>query len=228
MISCAVLAPASERTVAKVAVSILNADLSAIGVTVREVEAAGADSIQVDVMDGHFVPNLALGPQVCAAVAGHTRLAVEAHLMVERPEQFLGAFADAGATDLIGHIEVLADPAAFCAAVRRLGRRPGLAINPDTPVDRLVPYLGGAELIVVMGVQPGAGGQAFLPSALAMLGQLRAARHGNVPTLQLDGGVNQDTVHRIVEAGAEAVIGGSFVFRHPRGIAAAIEELKRA
>lgn len=212
----------------EVAVSILNADLSAIATSVRGIEAAGAASIQVDVMDGHFVPNLALGPQVCAAVARHTQLPVEAHLMVERPAQFLEAFTDAGATYLIGHIEVLADTAAFCAEVRRLGKRPGLAINPETPPDRLVPHLGLAELIVVMGVRPGAGGQAFMPSALDTLRQLRAARRGNGPRLQLDGGVNRETVHQIVEAGAEAVIGGSFVFRHPLGIAAAIAELKGA
>lgn len=211
----------------KVAVSILNADLSALVETVRQIDAAGADSIQVDVMDGHFVPNLALGPQVCAAVSAHTRLPVEAHLMVERPAQFLEAFAQAGATYLIGHIEVLADPTAFATQARRLGTRPGFAINPETPPERLTPFLNLAELIVVMGVRPGAGGQAFIPDVLETLQRLRAERSAALPQLQLDGGVNRATVASIVDAGADAVIGGSFIFRHPQGIAAAIQELKQ-
>lgn len=211
-----------------VAVSILNADLSALAETARQVEAAGADAIQVDVMDGCFVPNLALGPQVCAAVAAHTRLPVEAHLMVERPAQFVDAFAAAGADDIIGHIEVLADPAAFAHQVRARGKRPGFALNPETDPERLIPHLALAELIIVMGVHPGAGGQAFIPSALATLERLRAARQGALPRLELDGGVNRDTVRSIVAAGADAVIGGSFVFRHPAGVAAAVRELKGA
>lgn len=211
----------------QVAVSILNADLSALAQTIGQIDAAGADSIQVDVMDGHFVRNLALGPQVCTAVAAHTTLPVEAHLMVERPQQFLQAFADAGATYLIGHIEVIEDPSAFAAQVRMLGKRPGFAINPETPPSRLIPHLGLADLVVVMGIHPGAGGQTFMPSTLDTLRSLRAARTGDSPRLQLDGGVNGGTVRQIVQAGAEAVIGGSFVFRHPGGIAAAIAELKQ-
>lgn len=211
----------------QVAVSVLNADLSAIADTVRQIDAAGADSIQIDAMDGHFVTNLALGPEVCTAVARHTSLPVEAHLMVERPAQFIRAFAAAGATTLIGHIEVVDDPAAFAADVRRLGKRPGFAINPETPPGRLVPYLDLADLIVVMGIHPGAGGQTFMPATLETLRRLHAARHGNRPALQLDGGVNGDTVTSIREAGADAVIGGSFVFRHPQGIAAAVAALKR-
>ncbi len=210
----------------QVAVSILNADLSAIADTVQQIAAAGADSIQIDVMDGHFVSNLALGPQVCRAVADHTTLPVEAHLMVERPAQFIQAFAAAGATTVIGHIEVLDDPAAFAAAVRRLGKRPGFAINPETLASRLIPHLGLADLVVVMGIHPGAGGQTFMPETLTTLRQLRAARQGQLPALQLDGGVNQDTVIPIRDAGADAVIGGSFVFRHSRGIAAAVAALK--
>jgi ribulose-phosphate 3-epimerase len=211
----------------QVAVSILNADLSALAETAQQIEAAGADSIQVDVMDGHFVANLALGPQVCTAVAAHTTLPVEAHLMVERPLQFLQAFADAGATHLIGHIEVIEDPTVFAARVRALGKRPGFAINPETPPGRLIPYLDLADLIVVMGIQPGAGGQTFLPSTLETLRHVRAARTGESPRIQLDGGVNRETVRQIAQAGADAVIGGSFVFRHTGGIAAAIAELKQ-
>ena len=214
-------------TAVQVAVSILNADLSALAETVRQIDSAGADSIQVDVMDGHFVANLALGPQVCTAVAAHTKLPVEAHLMVEQPMQFLQAFAEAGATYLVGHIEVLPDPAAFTERVRKLGKRPGFAINPETPTSRLIPYLALADLIVVMGIHPGAGGQTFMPSTLETLRRLRAARTGELPRLQLDGGVNGVTVRPIIQAGADAVIGGSFVFRHPGGIAAAIAELKR-
>jgi ribulose-phosphate 3-epimerase len=148
--------------------------------------------------------------------------------MVEHPQQFLHAFAEAGATYLIGHIEVLGDPSAFAAQVRALGKRPGFAINPETSARRLIPHLELADLIVVMGIHPGAGGQTFMPETLETLRRLRAARTGAMPPLQLDGGVNGDTVQQIAQAGAEAVIGGSFVFRHPRGVAAAIAELKRA
>jgi len=214
--------------VVKVAVSILNADLSAIGATVRQIEQAGADSIQVDVMDGRFVPNLALGPQVCSAVTANTRLPVEAHLMVEEPIRFLPAFAEAGAAFLIGHIEVLSDPLDFAARVRALGKRPGLAINPDTTPERLVTYLAHVDMVVVMGVHPGAGGQAFISGALDTLRRLCQARGSLHCQLQLDGGVNLDTVASIAQAGADAVIGGSYVFRHGNGIAAALRELKAA
>ena len=212
----------------RVAVSILNADLSAIGATVRQIEQAGADSIQVDVMDGHFVPNLALGPQVCAAVAANTQLPVEAHLMVEDPVRFLPAFAEAGAAFLIGHIEVLDDPVEFAGKVRALGKRPGLAINPNTPPERMIPHLVHVDMVIVMGVHPGAGGQAFIAGALDTLRRLCQARGSNRCQLQLDGGVNLDTVASIAQAGADAVIGGSYVFRHGNGIAAALRDLKAA
>ena len=125
--------------------------------------------------------------------------------MVEQPDRFLVAFANAGTDILIGHIEVLDDPAAFAAAVRRLGKQPGFAINPGTPTEKLVPHLAEAELIVVMGVHPGAGGQAFIPTTLDTVRQLRAARQNDRPLLQLDGGVNEATIGDIVAAGADAL-----------------------
>ncbi|MCL4544804.1 MAG: ribulose-phosphate 3-epimerase [Chloroflexi bacterium] len=209
-----------------VAVSVLNADLSDIAGLCTTINTSGADSIQVDVMDGHFVPNLALGPQVCAAFAAHSSLPIEAHLMVEKPERFLATFAEAGATYLIGHVEVLPHPDQFCQAVRRLGKRPGMAINPETSAAMLRPYLSLVDLVIVMGVHPGAGGQEFLPSALTTLRELRQARQGSLPALQLDGGINLRTVAAITAAGADAVVGGSFAVRHPRGIAEAVSALK--
>lgn len=213
----------------EIAISVLDADLSHIAALCSEINESAASSIQIDVMDGHFVPRLALGPQDCAAFAMHSHLPIEAHLMVEHPEHFLETFAAAGATYLIAHTEVLSDIPAYCDRVRSLGKRPGIAINPETPPDELIPVCTLADLIVVMGVHPGAGGQSFIPSTLQTLTALQTARQqagAPLPKLQLDGGVNSDTVQQIVAAGADAVIGGSFIIRYPQGIKAGVQTLK--
>jgi ribulose-phosphate 3-epimerase len=209
-----------------VSISILNANLSALGELTQYIESAGADSIQIDVMDGHFVPNIALGPQVCAAVREHTTLPIEAHLMVEHPIQFVEAFAESGATTIIGHIEALGDPSGFIRAVQGVGKEPGLAISPQTPYQAVAPYVRQVSLVIVMGVQPGAGGQTFMPQTLDTLTGLRRARRTGETQLQLDGGVNSHTIIPIAHAGADAVIGGSFVFSHPMGMREAIIDLK--
>ena len=213
----------------EIAISVLNADLSNIADLCSEIDESTASSIQIDVMDGHFVPHLALGPQDCAAFAMHSRLPIEAHLMVKQPERFLETFATAGATYLIAHTEVLPDIPSYCNRVRSLGKRPGIAINPETPPDKLLSVCTLADLIVVMGVHPGAGGQSFISSTLQTLTILQSARQqagSSLPKLQLDGGVNTGTVQQIVAAGADAVIGGSFVMRHPQGIKAGVQMLK--
>lgn len=215
---------------AHVAVSILNADLSALGQICRDVEAAGADSIQVDVMDGHFVPELSFGPPVATAVAKNTALPVEAHLMVERPAQFVDAFASAGVRDYIFHVEVAGDFDRLAKAVKDAGMRVGVAIKLDTPVERLLPHLDRVHLVVVMGVEPGRGGQAFNPRCLEHVAALRryVDERGLATQLQVDGGMNERTAPSAVAAGADALIAGSYLFRHPGGYADAISLMKRS
>jgi len=216
--------------VTHVAVSVLNADVTELGRICREVEAAGASSIQVDVMDGHFVPELAFGPQVASAVARNTALPVEAHLMVERPRGFVGAFAEAGVRDFIFHVEATDDLTGLCSLIRTAGMRPGVAIKASTPVSMLVPHLHMLHMVIVMGVEPGRGGQQFNATCLDTVRVLRheVTARGIETQLQVDGGMNDATAPLAVAAGADALIAGSYLFRHPGGYRAAIQSLATA
>jgi len=213
-----------------VAASILNADLTNLGQICRDVESAGPDSIQVDVMDGHFVPALSFGPEVTAAVVKNTSLPVEAHLMVERPAQFIQPFADAGTRDFIFHMEVADDFDGLAAAVTEAGMRVGVAIKYETPLELLLPHLAKVHLVVFMGIEPGKGGQSFNPICLPVLSRLRQNidERGLGTQIQVDGGMNEITAPSVVEAGAGALVAGSFLFRHPGGYVVAINRLKQA
>src|SRR5688572_26565961 len=157
----------------KLAPSILAADFARLGEQVKEAEQAGADRVHIDVMDGHFVPNLSMGPVVVKALRPVTRLPLEVHLMVQDPGKFLEPFRQAGADTLIVHIEVLKDPAPMVERIRGLGARVGLAVNPGTPVEFLEPYLKDLDLALCMTVWPGFGGQAFLPESPGRIAALR-------------------------------------------------------
>ncbi len=205
--------------------SILSADLTRLGEQVREAVAAGADRIQVDVMDGHFVPNLTFGPGIVAAVrASAPGIPIEAHLMVERPEQFVHAFVEAGADYVLVQVESTYSLYRTVHAIAEAGRRPGLVLNPATPVEtlrELVPYV---SLVNVMTVEPGFGGQRFIATSPDKIRRVREI----APDLdiEVDGGIDEETAPLVVEAGARLLVAGSSAFGHPGGVAAGIRALR--
>ena len=214
----------------KFAPSILSADFARLAEAVIAVEKAGADWIHVDVMDGHFVPNLTFGPKMVADLRKATRLPLDVHLMIERPEEWVDRYADAGATYLTIHIEATRDVLGTLAAIRGRGVRPGLTLNPETAVDVVMPYLGSVDLALVMSVHPGFGGQTFIESALDKVRAIRKALDERklAAELEVDGGVKPDNCARVVAAGATVLVAGSAIFEDSAGPAAALRKFKHA
>ncbi|MBX9624924.1 MAG: ribulose-phosphate 3-epimerase [Gemmataceae bacterium] len=213
----------------RIAPSILSADFSRLGELVREVEAAGADRIHVDVMDGHFVPNLSMGAVVVKGLRPVTKLPLEVHLMVEDPGRFLDGFVQAGADTLIVHLEVLDDPRPMLQHIKAgLGKKAGLAFNPDVPVARVEPYLRDADLALCMTVFPGFGGQAYIPESTERVRQLRALieRHNPDCELEVDGGIEPHTIGLAAGAGANVFVAGTAVYGAKGGPSHAVRELK--
>src|SRR4029079_2760994 len=203
-----------------IAPSILSADFSRLGELVREVVAAGADRIHVDVMDGHFVPNLSMGAVVVKGLRPVTNRPLEVHLMVEDPGRFLDGFVKAGADTLIVHLEVLPDPRPLLAHIRgSLGKKVGLAFNPDMPVARLEPYLRDIDLALCMTVFPGFGGQAYIPESTERIRNLRAMveRHNPQCEIEVDGGIDKKTIPLAAGAGANVFVAGTAVFGAKEG-----------
>jgi len=214
----------------RIAPSILSADFSRLGEHVREAEEAGADWIHVDVMDGHFVPNITIGPLIARAVNGVTDLPVDVHLMIEQPERYLAAFREAGADVLTVHQEACPHLHRTLQQIHDLGARAGVALNPSTPVSTLQDVAPMLDLILVMTVNPGFGGQSYIPSedkvraARALLNE--AGRDG--AHVQVDGGIGPTTAGPVVQAGADVLVAGSAVFGAAEGVAAAIGSIRRA
>jgi len=214
----------------KFAPSILSADFARLAEAVIAVERAGADWIHVDVMDGHFVPNLTFGPKMVADLRKATRLPLDVHLMIERPEDWVDRYADAGATYLTIHVEASNDVPGALAAIRGRGVRAGLTLNPETPVEAVMAHLGSVDLALVMSVHPGFGGQTFIEGALGKVKAIRETldKQHLTAELEVDGGIKPDNAARVVSAGATVLVAGSAIFEDPDGPSSALRKFKMA
>jgi ribulose-phosphate 3-epimerase len=215
---------------AHISASILNADFAALGTEVRRAVAGGVDSIHLDVMDGHFVDNLTMGPVVVEAVRPATDLPFHSHLMIDHPLAYAERFADAGSDLIVFHVEAPDDPTEVLEAIERAGRRPGMALNPETPAEAILPFLDRIDLALVMTVHPGWGGQAFIPEVLPKLRALRAEidRRGLRTEVGVDGGVNLETIGSAHAAGGEVLVTGSALYSTPGDLAPTVAALRAA
>lgn len=200
----------------KIAPSVLSADFGALADDIAKVEPE-ADLLHVDVMDGHFVPNLTIGPVVVEAIHKRTRLPLDVHLMIQHPERYIGAFARAGATYLTVHAEVCPHLHRTIQQIREAGRKPGVALNPSTSLHAVEHVLDQVDLILLMSVNPGFGGQTFIPFVLKKIDELarRLQRGAPRPELEVDGGIKLENCRDVVEAGATILVAGSAIFGAP-------------
>lgn len=212
-----------------IAPSILSADFGRLGAQVEEVSAiAGVDRIHVDVMDGMFVPNITFGPLIVEAVRRHTELPLDVHLMIETPSRYFKQFAAAGASALTVHVEACPHIHRDVEEIHELGLRAGVSLNPGTPVSALESVLEHVDLVLVMTVNPGFGGQSFIPSTLAKITRVREEliERGRVVDVAVDGGIDPTTAPLVHRAGANVLVAGSYVFKHSRGLAGAVAALR--
>jgi len=215
----------------RIAPSILAADFSRLGEEVKAVEVAGADMIHVDIMDGQFVPNLTVGPNVVKALRRSTQLPLDLHLMIVEPDRFIEPFASAGADVINVHAETVPDLAKTVAHIRALGKKAAVALRPASPIDVVLPVLADLHMVLVMTVNPGFSGQEFMGEVVPKIRALRneIERRGLDVDIQVDGGINTTTVATVVEAGANVLVAGYGVYRAPnRDYAAAIATLRAA
>jgi ribulose-phosphate 3-epimerase len=212
----------------KIAPSILSADFSRLGDEIRAVEAAGADYIHIDVMDGHFVPNITIGPLIVEAARRVTTLPLDVHLMIENPDRYIPDFAAAGADIIVMHAEAVNHLHRTVQLIKSLGKKAGVSLNPATPLNVLDYVIGDLDLVLLMTVNPGFGGQSFIEACLPKVQALRAMldRRGGEAELEVDGGVKVSNIARIAHAGADVFVAGSAVFGSP-DYAATIAEMKR-
>lgn len=213
----------------KIAPSILASDFSKLGEEIRKVEAAGADIIHIDVMDGHFVPNITIGPPVVESIRNATRLPFDVHLMLENPENYIDAFADAGANMISVHVEGCNHLHRTVQKIRQRGLKPAVALNPATSLTTVEWIAGEVDMILLMTVNPGFGGQTFIEAMTSKVRELRnfATRNGITLDIEVDGGIDLANIHAVTEAGANVIVAGSTVFRAP-DTAAIIKSLRES
>ena len=207
--------------------SVLSADFTQLGDQIKRAEQAGADWFHIDVMDGHFVPNISMGPFVVEACRRATDLPLDVHLMIEKPERYLENFISAGADILTVHIETCPEIDKTLNKIRELGCKAGITLNPGTGAEQIQPYLKLVDLVLVMTVQPGFSGQSFMMDILPKIGQIRKSIDKIKPgvLLEVDGGINPETIRFAYDQGARVFVAASAIFKHPQGIKAGIDSL---
>jgi ribulose-phosphate 3-epimerase len=212
----------------KIAPSILSADFARLGEQTTEATEAGADYIHVDVMDGHFVPQITIGAKVVAALRSYTSLPLDVHLMIEAPEHQINQFADAGADIITVHIEACSHIHRVVQMIKESGVKAGVSLNPDTPVDTLNEVLPSLDLALVMTVNPGFSGQTFIEGTLDKIARLRAEldKRGLAAELEVDGGINAEVAPRVVQAGARVLVAGAAVFGSGQTVKEALEKIR--
>ena len=214
----------------KIAPSILAADLLRLGEQIKVIERAGADRIHIDIMDGQFVPNISLGAPVVEAIRRATSIPLETHLMIQQPERYIETFVRAGADHVIVHQEASPHLNRTVQSIKRLGKKAGVALNPSTPAVMLEEVLDDLDLVLIMTVNPGFGGQHFIDQTLRKIGQVRVQldARNRACELEVDGGIDIETVPQVVEAGARVLVAGTSIFARPGGPEAGLKSLLRA
>ncbi|MFW6105229.1 MAG: ribulose-phosphate 3-epimerase [Chloroflexota bacterium] len=214
----------------KLAPSILSADFARLGEQVAEAARAGADYIHVDVMDGHFVPNITIGAPVVAAIRPVTSLPLDVHLMIEHPERYISEFVHAGADIITVHVEASPHLHGAIELIKKLGVRAGVSLNPPTPLSAADKFIHQVDLVLIMSVNPGFGGQSFIPETLPRIENMRRIldASGLSAELEVDGGINADNAPDIVKAGANVLVAGNSVFKAKDGISRALQRLRQA
>ncbi len=210
--------------------SVISGDMAFLGQAAREAEEAGADMLHVDVMDGCFVPNITIGPGTVAALRNVTKLPLDVHLMIESPERYVEAFAQAGAGIITVHVEATRHLHRTIQQIHGMGVKAGVTLNPATPVSTLEEILPYVDMVLVMSVNPGFSGQKFITGSIGKIARLRRMMEERraVRPIEVDGGINAEIARDVVRAGASILVSGSWLFRHPEGLKAGVEELRRA
>ncbi|MCP4361437.1 MAG: ribulose-phosphate 3-epimerase [Chloroflexi bacterium] len=212
----------------KIAPSILSADFARLGEQIQAAEASGADWIHVDVMDGHFVPNITIGPLVVKAIRPVTSLPLDVHLMIEQPDRYLANFAQAGADRITIHVETCPHLHGTIQQIKALGCKVGVTLNPGTPLSSLEEVLPEVDLVLIMSVNPGFGGQSYIPASTSKIARVRSmlAELNSTAEIEVDGGVNIDTISEIAGAGATVLVAGSAIFNDRASVAENIQQLR--